>query len=298
MADAVRRREARKADLAARAGPAAPGDVFLFHGPAPVALRWAVVLTHPDRPLLFAVPADTNPLAGTADVTVPPSAPGGPMVLHCGHGLWIHQDDFPPGLRVARLEDRFLRRAQDKLAEVARGRVEGTAGQRETDALPAYDDWVGEVARAADVLADTLRRRERVVPVQAFRRDVLPGPVADPDAEDAAEPRHVLAAAPALHELLAVAPGEAPPAWPVAYAYPGHLFLVLEEGGVGARYMPTADQAPPELHQLLGDGPPVAVAWKHTPNRKVYWALFPWADGHVALRFGSGEQAREITVRQ
>jgi hypothetical protein len=299
MAEAGRRREALKEALARRTGPAQPGDVFLFHGPAAADLRWAVVLRHPDRPLLFAVPADTTPLAGTADVEVPRDELGGPTVLRCGQGLWIHQDDFRPELRVALLGERALRRAQDKLEQIARGRVEGTARQAETDASPAYDDWLAEVAGAVEVLAETLRTRRRTVLPDEFRQDVLtvPAPAA-PAAEDAGALQLDMAAAPALHELLGVAPEEAPPAWAVEFAYPGRLFLTRDAEGVVVRYFPAADQPAPPLHRVPPDGQAVAVTWKHTPNGKVHWAVLPWDRGQVVLRFGGGDRAKEIVVPQ
>jgi len=50
-----------------------------------------------------------------------------------------------------------------KLEQVARGRLDGTAGQRETDASPAYDDWLEQVGAAVEDLRAMLDDRRMTV---------------------------------------------------------------------------------------------------------------------------------------
>jgi hypothetical protein len=299
-AEAVEAYTAKRAALASDTGPTPrPGDVYLMPGPSPIDLHWVVLGTHPDKDLLFAVPGDGHPLVGLTDVEVAGSERPGPLVLRCGHGLWIHREEFRPDFRVGVIEEKHLRRALDKLGQIAAGNLRGSASQREAEASPDYEDWLAEVGPAVDQLACTFRHRERTVTVKEFQPDVLRMPsLLASEVDDAQTPQFAMAAAPAVGELIEGVSGEIPPAWAVEYAYPGGLFLVLEQGGVGVRYFPAADQPPPELIHLQPDGQAIAVAWKHTPNRKVYWAIMPWEQGQVVLCFGSGDRAKEITVRQ
>jgi hypothetical protein len=300
-AAAVEAYRARQPAVAAGAGrPPRPGDVYLFPGPAAIDLSW-VVLAGPDEDgLVFAVPGDGHPLAGLSDVVVESSA-SGPLVLRCGHGLWVLADELRPGWRVGTLEESHVARAARKLAQVAAGKLEGTAAQWEAEANPDYDGWLAEVDRTVDALAGALRLREEEVTVEDFSRTVRPA--SPPEWADVGEPQLAAAAAGAgplaeLLESLAQAPPGGPPARRLDFLYPGELFLVLESGGVAVLYVRAGDHAPPELHEIDAAGGEHPAAWQFTPNNTAARAGFAWRDGRVRLRLGRGPHAREVTVRQ
>jgi hypothetical protein len=300
-AEAVARDRARRAALAAEtaADPRA-GDVYLFPGPSAADLRWVVLGRHTDRDLLFAVPADGHPLVGLADVAAAESASCGALVLRCGQGLWIHAEEFRYEWRVGVLDGASVERAQEKMRQIADGKLDGTAAQWETEANPDYDEWMSEVERAADLLATALRLRHETVAVSEFQRCTwLPEKTA---ATTDAEPQYALAAASSgalarLFEALQLDEATAPPAHPVAYLYPGAIYLLLESTGVAVVYLTDGEQPPPELHAIVA-GKDHPAEWRTTPRGTSARAFFPWEGGEVRLRFGQGDRAREVTVRQ
>jgi hypothetical protein len=254
-----------------RQGSPRPGDLFLFRMPGALDVRWAVILPHPDDPrLLFSVPADGQPLAGTNDVRVPEEASGGPLVLRCGYGLWIHQDDFNPGLRTGALDDRHVEQARAKLAQIAGGQVEGTTLEKETEWDPDYEDWLDEVARVSDRLARRLRTRTLEVSLADFEQEGGP-------AERGGGPRR----------------------FPVEYNYPGSFYLLAGEDGVSVLYVPMGEQPPPELAGTDDRGSPVGAAWEPVPEGTTCRSVpaFPWYQGRVALRLG-GPGGLDVTVRR
>jgi len=297
LAEAVERRRTQRQGLAGRVGPPQVGEFFLFPGAALLPFRWAAVLKHPDRPLLYAVPADTAPFVGSADVAVAADQPGGPMVLRCTLGLWVDQKDFQPRLRVGVLNPDHLDRAQARLEQIAQGRLDGTAGQRETDASPSYDAWMDEVAAALEALRSMLRDRRLTVSLGESAGTLrLHDPPARPQAEAAVTPT-ALAAAPDLEELLdELKDGPEVQGVELAWPCPGRLLLVRQEGGIGVRYVAAGEEGPPALAEVRADGQAVPLAWKHTPDRGVCWAAVGWDAGRVVLRLGEGEEAREVTV--
>jgi hypothetical protein len=311
-AEAVERYRATQAQVAAEesAGsrPPQPGDLYLFPGwAAAIDQSWAIIAGPCAQGLLFAVPADGHPLAGLTDVVVAETAACGPLVLRCGHGLWIHPNDLPPGGRVGILDDRHVRRAARKMAQIAAGKLEGTASQWEAEANPDYQEWLGEVERSAETLASAIQIQEEELTARDFSPAVRPFVPAE-EAEGAAgtEPQLAMAAASGgalaeLYEELTRAPEkEAPPARrSLDFLYPGELFLTLTEDGVAVVHVcEKKEQPPPELHEITPDGQEHPAAWQLTPAGTAARAAFPWRDGQVKLRFGRGDQAREVTVRQ
>jgi hypothetical protein len=296
LADAVRRRRELKHALAGRTGPPEVGDVFLFRGAALLPFRWAVVLRHPDRPLMFVVPADTAPFVGSTDVEVARQELGGAMVLRCASGLWLEATAFRPQDRVALLEPRYLDRAQAKLEQIAQGGVEATAEQREMDASPAYDQWLEEVAAAREWLASVTRDWHLTV---SLREEGQILRLADPflGTQTADAPQYDLAAAPELEGVLGTTAPEELRGIEVPHPCPGRLFLVPEDAGVGVRYLAAGGEEPPAVAEVRPDGQAVALAWKHAPGRFVSWAEVPFTQGRAVLRLGEGAEAREITVQ-
>lgn len=280
--EAIRRHaEKERANAPIRRGPA-PGDLWLFPSPSSVDLRWAVVARHPEQPLLYAVPADGHPLAGLCDVVA--GFQGGPLVLRCGHGLWIDEGDFRPEGRVGVLEARHSHRAAEKLHEVASGTLTGTASQKEAEADPDYEAWLDEVGHGTDALARLLRVREETVSLADVVRPVP---------EDAESPFAL--AADSASALGLPLPEAAPlPGVIVPLLHPGSLRLLREQGGVRLVWQEVPACDPPTISAVSGTGETPA-GWKKMPGG---WraASFPWSDGKLLLRIGSGERVRDLLV--
>ena len=119
--------------MAKRSDKVQPGDIMMLQSPRnEEAVRWIVVGPHvEDEDLVLCVPADVFPLIGTADVEVPDSAACGPLSLRCGASLWIPRGFFLGEPRVGVLEERWLAQAEDKIDQVFRGELSGTAEQME-----------------------------------------------------------------------------------------------------------------------------------------------------------------------
>jgi hypothetical protein len=302
-AEAVERYRESKATLAAASQrPPQPGDLYLFPGPAAIDQSWGIIAGPNERGLLFAVPADGHPLAGLTDVIVAETAACGPLVLRCGHGLWIHPSDFPADGRIGILDDRHVRRAVRKMAQIAAGKLEGTASQWEAEANPDYHEWLAEVERSADALASAVQVQEEEWTVADFSSSVRPSvPAAG---GEATEQQLALAAASGgalaelFDELNRKAGQDALPARRVDFLYPGELFVTLAEDGVAVVYVRGQDQPPPELYEITPDGRENPAAWQPTPAGTAARAAFPWREAQVKLRFGRGNQAKEVTVRQ
>src|SRR6185295_1805428 len=84
------------AELESRRGqPAEPGDLFVLPATAELDVEWAILERQSGaRGKLLAVPADTNPLAGTADVEIAEGDQGGPLVLRCRFAVWLDSSLF------------------------------------------------------------------------------------------------------------------------------------------------------------------------------------------------------------
>ncbi|HKV09767.1 MAG TPA: hypothetical protein VJ725_16615 [Thermoanaerobaculia bacterium] len=142
------------AELARRRGrPAEPGDLFHLSRTAAFPIEWALLDRDPKTPgRLLAVPADSNPLLGSADVEVPDSALSGPLSLRCRFGAWLEPPALADGKRTGLLETEFLEQARNHQAALERGENPAPLLAFETDVDPEYEDWVNEVlapARAA-----------------------------------------------------------------------------------------------------------------------------------------------------
>jgi hypothetical protein len=300
-ADAIERHSAHLAELKKIAGqPAQIGHVFLFPNSTDIDLHWVVIASHPDKPLLFAVPTDGNSLVGLTDVVI--SCPAlGPRVMRCGYGLWIHRDDFHLHLRVDVLDKRHIQRAKGKLQEIGSGDIRGSASHRETEANPDYEDWLSEIERAVDRLARSLRVRDVTIKSADFVRTVeLPGLAASPTD---AESHYTMAAwsGGALARLLESYQqeiGKGLLVRQIDLLYPGALFLVLEADGVAAVYLPEAKQPPPHVYVIDASGQELQGVWNTTPKGTGARAFFPWTTDRIRFRFGHGVQALEIIVEK
>lgn len=153
-AQAKDRSAQRDAELERRRGqPAEPGDLFVLPATAELAVEWAILERQPGaRGKLLAVPADTRPLAGTADVEVAENDAGGPLSLRCRFAVWLDSRVFDPALRSGALAPAVLAEARNRFRQVASGTLEPSPLAEEVDADPEYQDWIREVPERARTL--------------------------------------------------------------------------------------------------------------------------------------------------
>ena len=121
------------------------GDIYLFDLdaiPKDVAVFWVILHRHPKDPnLFFTVPADTNPLKGVFDVSIPSMALFGFLVLRLGQGIWLPDFVFNPPQRVGMVETLFIDRAQFIMSRIAKNEWIGNDMQQATEANPDYEEW-------------------------------------------------------------------------------------------------------------------------------------------------------------
>ena len=137
------------------AGRPRPGDLVVLPASAEWAVEWAVLACDPapsDR--LLAVPADSQPMVGSADVAIPVSTSAGPLVLRCAFGGWFDASDFAAGWKVGTLSREDVARAMAKRAAAERGASEGTVLEQEIDGDLEYLDWIREALEPACKVLD------------------------------------------------------------------------------------------------------------------------------------------------
>ncbi len=126
--------------------PPKPGDLYVLVETAGFPVEWAVLDAPAGGPGRFlAVPADTNPLAGSADVEILANEPAGPLSLRCRFALWLDAARFDPDRRTGALAPDAVARALEKKAALEAGDPAASPLSWETDADPEYEDWVREV---------------------------------------------------------------------------------------------------------------------------------------------------------
>ena len=189
-AEALGRHAAVQVELERRhEEPPRPGDLFLFEETAELPVEWAVIGRDPrDSQRLLVVPADTNPMAGSADVVVPDEAAAGPLSLRCRFGVWLRVKQLDPKLRTRAFEQQFVDQAWRKWETLEEGSLAGSPLEREIDAKPRYEDWVGDVVARAQATLAGGARAPREVPVRALD---FPAPVKDRTDDDRRSRRDV-----------------------------------------------------------------------------------------------------------
>ncbi|HEY2295409.1 MAG TPA: hypothetical protein VGM86_32300, partial [Thermoanaerobaculia bacterium] len=137
-------------------------------------VEWAVLEAQAGDPeRLLAVPADTNPLAGSADVEILANEPAGPLSLRCRFGLWLDAARFDPTRRTGALAPDAIARALKTRAALESGDSAASPLAWEVDVDPEYEDWTREVLIPAHAaLAPPASREEPAAPSPAipFRR--------------------------------------------------------------------------------------------------------------------------------
>ncbi len=136
-----------------RGGPPEPGDLFVLAATADLPVEWAILDGRPERGELLAVPADTNPLAGSGDVEVPATEPGGPLSLRCRFATWLDAGLFKPDLRSGSLAAETVAEARQRVRRLEHGPLETSPLAEEVDAESEYRDWIRDVPERARTLA-------------------------------------------------------------------------------------------------------------------------------------------------
>jgi hypothetical protein len=263
---------------AGRSGPAAPGDLYVFPVSESAALEWLVIRAHPDDPgLLLLVPGDDFPLAGTADVPLPPDPTRRRLIARCGQGLWAPTTLLDARRRVGCLPVDQLPQVRQMLADLARGRNTGGEQQQQADADPEYEDWM-EVVEGA-------RKR-----LQGFADHSRPVYVlsTSPSQALAAEPQFALAAE--TGDELAAGMERAATrvnAGLISYEFPlpegGKLSFLVHEHGMSVAW--DGPGAPPALCVEQEAGRPILAEWQKGTEDKFYRSdfVFQWSAGEVLI---------------
>ena len=135
--------------------PPQPGDLFVLAATADLPVEWAILDRRAGK--VLAVPADTRPLAGSADVEVPVELSGGPLSLRCRFGVWLDAALFEPKLRSGALTPDIVAEALQRFQRLESGDLEASPLAEEVDADPEYADWIREVPERARALAAVAR---------------------------------------------------------------------------------------------------------------------------------------------
>jgi len=88
------------------------------------------------------VPADLNPLAGSADVVVPASAQCGPLTLRCAFARTVAESTLASATRSGALPTNFLSQAQRRHRDIAGGKLRPTLLQEEREQESEYQEWL------------------------------------------------------------------------------------------------------------------------------------------------------------
>lgn len=128
-------------------------DIFLLAHPETMGLEWVILRKDENDPELFlTVPADDNPMVGSADVDLPDGALCSPLTLRCQHSLFLKKDDFDLKRRVGILENWHWYRALDQMKQLSEGDLISTISQQETDDEFEYEEWMKQVQSEREIL--------------------------------------------------------------------------------------------------------------------------------------------------
>jgi len=131
--------------------PAAPGDLFVLRATAELPVEWAILERRDGR--LLAVPADTNPAAGSGDLAVDAEALAGPLTLRCRFAVWLEAAVCDPELRTGSLAPETLNAARRCHRRLAAGARLSSPLAEEVDVDIEYQDWLRDVLEPARALA-------------------------------------------------------------------------------------------------------------------------------------------------
>lgn len=267
------------------------GDVFLWPPPNDLGLGWVVVSDHPnDAALAYTIPADGHPLAGLADVVVR-DVGREPLYLRCGRGRWLRRADLPTERRYRALDPHHVRRAQEKLRQIAAGPLDGSSAAWEDEADPDYHAWMAEVTEAVLGFANHSHQQSIVL----TDRDFTPC-TSKRHGEQTVEPSLAAAGVDPFAELLAPPGDLVVSAYLLPFGGPGELRVIREPDGVVIVFESESVQEPPAVAATEATGRWQPLVWDITPNRTAARATAPWIEGLVRLRVGTEQSSREVIV--
>lgn len=131
------------------------GEAFVCRATAEHGVEWVVIAPaeNPGGPVLV-VPADTSPLAGSADVVVPASEAGSPLTLRGRFSLWVRPSLLLPELKVRTVAPETCRSAAATVEALLNGSLRGEPLAREVDEDYDMQLWLAqEIAPAHRALA-------------------------------------------------------------------------------------------------------------------------------------------------
>jgi hypothetical protein len=214
----------------------AAGDLYAFRSTADLGIEWAVIRQHVDDPdLWFAVPFDQHYQFGTWDIVIPEFSSAGEGALRCGRGIWIHADELEMSSRSGFLEGGYVVEAVNRLAAMVQEDSVDGFQRLEVDEDSEYQEWMDEVAAAAERLETSLSDSPAVFSVSDFDTAWTSAPGIRQRPTTLAADTGGLGAGPTQ-------PIEPLPAAVVANDLPGVLVVVHEAAGLRLHYHPQQDE--------------------------------------------------------
>ena len=125
------------------------GSLYRLEGCLEPGIEWLAVELDEAGGEVLAIPADSLPLLGAADVAVSGEAGTGPLSLRCDFGVWLPARAFAGEWRGATLEATDVDHARELHAAAA----DAAAAVSEIDLDPDYQDWRRSLEAACHAVA-------------------------------------------------------------------------------------------------------------------------------------------------
>jgi hypothetical protein len=140
-----------------------PGSVVMLDADGEL-MEWVVLEVDTASGRILAVPADTSPLVGGADVTVASTDPCGPLTLRCRLYTWLDAAQVSPDCHSGRVEPEVVELSRARVRQL-QGALPSAAPLEETDLDPEYQDLMAELGHSA--AAGSILRSSSVSPAAA-----------------------------------------------------------------------------------------------------------------------------------
>lgn len=134
-----------------------PGTLWTHPATASFAVEWLVVEhghQHPEKYLL--VPADSHPILGIRDISIPADELGGPLSIRCHLGRWVRPSILQGAQVSGRVDRQNLGRASVSFRTSCRQPRGDSLLDRDGGPSPSYEDWIAELELAWDALTSNL----------------------------------------------------------------------------------------------------------------------------------------------
>ena len=257
------------------------GELYLF--PVSIPVTWCAIFQNSkDSDLWFVVPGDDFSLLGTSDVALPESSDEYPMNFRCGHGLWVHREEFDFSRRIGRIDLSFVDQIRDHLGRIVRSDLPKAESILETDSDPDYQNWIAELSAEVQAFeqrllneADEISTEEPVcISISVFREhriEDLGGLVSQQDLSMAAESK----------SSYSVDPSDSrPKSCELPFDTQGKIFALKYQSGIVIQAF-GFEEEPPNI--MLESS---LIEW----HRESDWftsSLFGFSDGKITIALGS-----------